>query len=317
MSNTDELHVIIGVSGATGSSVAKELLSHGKRVRGVNRSGRAGACSGVEVVRADAADAASMRDACSGAAVVYNCVNPPLAEWREVFPRVMEAVIEGSAAAGAKLVFADDTWMYGKVDGPMTEDLPYRPVSDRGVLRALLAEMLMRAHATGKIRATIGRASELYGPAVRSLLAQNLFTAALKGRIALWVGDRDMPLTPTFIDDFAKVLVTLGARDEALGQVWHVPHPAPTSGREFIRTIFSEAGTSPKMIAVGGTLVGTLGLVSPMARAVAEMAYQFEQPFIVDGSKYLRAFGGDAIATSYRDGIRDTVHWYRTERRRR
>jgi nucleoside-diphosphate-sugar epimerase len=195
VTKTNELHVVIGVSGATGSSVAKELLNQGKRVRGVNRSGRAGASSGVEVVKANAADATSMRDACSGAAVVYNCVNPPFVKWREIFPLVMEAVIEGTAAAGARLVFADDTWMYGKVDGPMTEDLPYRPVSDRGVLRALLAEMLMRAHATGRIRATIGRASELYGPAVRSVLAQNLFTPALKGNIALWIGDLDMPLT--------------------------------------------------------------------------------------------------------------------------
>jgi nucleoside-diphosphate-sugar epimerase len=317
VTETDELHVIIGVSGATGSSVAKELLNHGKRVRGVNRSGRAGASSGVEVVRADAADPASMRDACTGAGVVYNCVNPPFAEWREVFPRVMEAVIEGTAAAGARLVFADDTWMYGKVDGPMTEDLPYRPVTDRGVLRALLAEMLLRAHATGKIRATIARAAELYGPAVRSVLAQNLFMPALKGYPALWIGDLDMPLTPTFIDDFAKVLVALGACDEALGQVWHVPHPAPTSAREFIRTIFEEAGTSPKMIALGRRQVGTLGVVSPLARAAAEMVYQYEQPFIVDGSKYRRAFGGDAVATPYREGIRRTVHWYRTESRRR
>jgi hypothetical protein len=70
------------------------------------------------------------------------------------------------------------------------------------------------------------------------------------------------------------------------------------------------------MIAARSTLVRTLGVVSPLARAAAEMVYQFEQPFIVDGSKYRRAFGGDGTATSYRDGIARTVHWYRTERRR-
>jgi hypothetical protein len=53
-----------------------------------------------------------------------------------MFPPTMETVIEGAAAAGANLVFADETWMYGKVDGPMTEDLPYRPISNKGVLRA-------------------------------------------------------------------------------------------------------------------------------------------------------------------------------------
>lgn len=104
-------------------------------------------------------------------------------------------MIEGAAGAGAKLVFADETWMYGKVDGPMTEDLPYRPISNEGVLRAWLAEMLLHAHARGKVRATIGRASELYGPAVRSVLGEILFGAALKGKKAHWIGDLDVPLT--------------------------------------------------------------------------------------------------------------------------
>ncbi len=93
-----------------------------------------------------------------------------------------EGIIEGAAAAGARLVFADDTWMYGKVNGPMTEDLPPRPVSGKGVLRAWLAEMLLRAHEGGKVRATIGRAAELYGPGVQSLLGRNLFVPALGGK---------------------------------------------------------------------------------------------------------------------------------------
>ncbi len=124
MTDTNELHVVVGGSGATGRVIVRELAAKGKRVRAVNRSGRAPVPEGVEAIAADATDPASMREVCRGAAVVYHCAMPPFRRWVELFPPMMEAVIEGAASADAKLVFADDTWMYGKVEGPMTEDLP-------------------------------------------------------------------------------------------------------------------------------------------------------------------------------------------------
>ncbi len=51
-----------------------------------------------------------------------------------------------------------------------------------------------------------------------------------------------------------------------------------------------------------------------MARDGAELVYQFERPFIVDGSKYRRTFGGDE-ATPHREGIRQTLEWYRSNPR--
>ena len=78
----------------------------------------------MEVVAADATDAAQMRRACSGATVVYNCVNPPFTRWRELFPAAVDGVLAGASSAGAVLVFADDTWMYGRTTGPITEDTP-------------------------------------------------------------------------------------------------------------------------------------------------------------------------------------------------
>ena len=305
------LHVVVGAGGATGRLVVRELAARGERVRAVNRSGRADAPEGVEVAAADATDRGRMREACRGAAVVYHCAMPPFRRWVELFPPMTEGIIEGAAAAGAKLVFADDTWMYGKVNGPMAEELPPRPVSGKGILRAWLAEMLLRAHEGGKVRATIGRAAELYGPSVQSLLGRNLFARALGGKRAWWIGDPDLPLTPTYIGDFARGLVVLGGSEEALGGVWHVPTGEPTTGRAFVRAIFQEAGRPPRMGTLGGAAVRALGTVWPLAREGAEVVYQFEQPFVVRSVKFERAFGG--AATPYGEGIRRTVEWYRRE----
>jgi nucleoside-diphosphate-sugar epimerase len=240
--------------------LVRELHAAGRRVRAVNRSGRLPAPVGVEVVGADATDPARMREVCAGAAVVYNCVNPPFLQWRELFPPAVDGVLAGAAAAGAVLVFADDTWMYGRVSAPMTEDTPYRPVSHKGVLRAWLAERVLAAHHRGDVRAVIGRGGELFGPGVESLLGRNLFGAALRGGTARWLGRLDQPLTPLFIDDFARGLLTLAERADAHGRVWHVPHPEPITGRAFVETIFREAGTRARVTTHGSTAVRVLGV---------------------------------------------------------
>ncbi len=314
MTGSDRLHVVIGATGATGRVIVRELAARGTWVRAVNRSGRVPVPEGVEAVAADATDPASMREACRSAAVIYHCAMPTFSRWVELFPPMMEAVIEGASSAGAKLVFADDTWMYGKVEGPMTEDLPHRPVSGKGVLRAWLAEMLLRAHDRGTVRATIGRAGELYGPAVESLLGRNLFGAALKGKKARFIGDPDQPLTPTFVEDFARGLIVLGEREEALGEAWHVPTAEPTTGRRFVRTIFEECSGEAKVGAVGSGVAKALGLLWPVAREGAEIVYQFEMPFVVDSGKYAGTFG-EGEATPYRAGIGRTIDWYRRNTR--
>jgi nucleoside-diphosphate-sugar epimerase len=192
----------------------------------------------------------------------------------------------------------------------MTEDTPHRPVSGKGVLRAWLAERVLAAHHRGDVRAVIGRAGELFGPAVESVLGANLFAAALRGRTARWFGRLDRPLTPMFIDDFGRGLVTLGERADAYGAVWHIPHPDPVTGRELVEAIFAAAGTGARVTAHSTAHVRALGLVSPVAREGAEMIYQFEMPFVVDGSRFLRAFG--AKTTPVEEAVRSTVDWYRT-----
>ncbi len=77
MTEVNELHVVIGASGGTGSALVRELVARGKRVRGVNRSSHADV---VEILKADATKPSCMREVCQGATVVYNCVNPPFAQ---------------------------------------------------------------------------------------------------------------------------------------------------------------------------------------------------------------------------------------------
>jgi nucleoside-diphosphate-sugar epimerase len=58
--------------------------------------------------------------------------------------------------------------------------------------------------------------------------------------------------------------------------------------------------------------VRAMGLFSPMMRGLAEMAYEFEEPFVLDAAKYRSTFGTDT--TPLPTAIAETVDWYRNEK---
>lgn len=178
-----------------------------------------------------------------------------------------------------------------------------------GRVRAILADQLMEAHAAGRVRATIGRASDYFGPRGRqSIAGERLFVPALTGKSAQVLGNPDLPHTLTYLPDFGRALVTLGTHQEAIGQVWHVPSAATLSTCEFITLVFEAAGQPPKLRVLPSVLLTAMALVNPTLRAVREQQYQREGPWIVDHSKFASAF--DADVTPHREAIAATVAWF-------
>jgi nucleoside-diphosphate-sugar epimerase len=305
----NELHVVFG-TGPVGLAVMDELASKGKRIRMVNRSGRAGVTEGVEVVGGDAADSAFTREVSAGASVVYFALNPPYDKWTELFPPLQSGVLEGAASAGARLVAMENLYMYGTTGGrPLTEDLPYEPNTRKGELRARMARDLMTAHESGKVRATAGRASDFFGPRVTASAAgEQVFGRAVAGKGAQVAGDPDQPHTYTYAPDIGRALVVLGERDEALGRAWHLPSPETVSTRRFVEMVFEEAGQPVRVQRAPRALLRIIGLFDPAIRETIEMLYEFEEPFVVDHSAFEQAFG--MRATPLRDAIRETVRWH-------
>jgi nucleoside-diphosphate-sugar epimerase len=302
-------NVIFG-TGPLGLAVAKRLISSGKEVRLVNRSGRATGLAGVEVFAADASEPEAARRACDGAGAVFHCATHSYGQWSKALPPIMNGIIEGAASAGARLVYGDNLYAYGPADGPIREDLPYRPVGPNTRARAEVATTLMNAHASGKVRATIGRASDFYGPFARqSKAGDGIFARALAGKPAQVIGDPDEPHTLTYIDDFGSALVTLSQQDKALGEVWHVPNAETMTLREFIESVFEQLGKSPRLKPVPKIAITLMALVVPPMAGVMETMYQSERPWVVDNSKYVRAFGGQT--TPHEAAIARTIAWYR------
>lgn len=306
---TAELHIVLG-TGPLGIATANALLRRGRGVTMVNRSGRAAALEGVRVVKADLYNPASISEIARGAAAVYQCAQPAYHEWTTHFELLQSAIIDGVAAAGAKLIVAENLYMYGQVDGPIHEDLPYAAHTRKGQVRARMAEQVAAAHHSGKIRTAAARGSDFFGPGVLdSTLGERVFIPALSGKPAQAVGRLDLPHSYTYIGDFGETLAILGERDDALGGHWHVPTAPAITQRAIIELIYHELGMTPAMSGMGKFMMMLGGLFITGARETVEMMYEFERPFIVDSSRAEQAFAQQA--TPLAEAIRATIAWYR------
>jgi nucleoside-diphosphate-sugar epimerase len=311
--SSNELHVIFG-SGPAGLSVMDELVARNRAVRMVNRSGAAPVPHGVQVVAGNAADPQRTREVCRGATVVYNCTNAPdYHRWPDQFPPLQEGIIAGAAAHGATLVVLENLYMYGPHGGAtLTEDMPLNGRGSRSTTRARMARDLLHAHHSGRVQAVSGRASDFFGPRVRSsTMGEQVFKPALKGRPAQVLISADMPHTYTYMPDIGKALVLLAEHPAAWGQAWHIPNPPTVTTREFISMIYEETGHPLNIMVAPEALIRAMELFVPPIRGLSENFYQFEEPYIVSHCKFAQAFG--VQATPLRQAIRETVAWYRVQ----
>lgn len=301
-----ELHVVFG-TGPLGRYTAVSLLEMGHVVRLINRSGQmADPPAGAEIVASDAYDMAKNREVTWGATAVYQCAQPHYHDWAEKFPPLQRAILDAAAANGAKLVVGDNLYMYGRFTGPLREDSPINPHTKKGKVRAVMAQEVLNAHANGKIRAAIGRASDFFGP-YDMALTDYAIRPAVQGKPINLLGSADQPHTFTYIKDFGRLLATLGTREEALGQVWFAPSNPPITQAEFARLIEAALGKPVKSRTAGPRMMRLFGLFNTEMAETVEMMYQWTAPFVVNTAKAEKAYG--LQATPLATALAETVAW--------
>jgi nucleoside-diphosphate-sugar epimerase len=302
------MHTILGAGGAIGTELARELLARGEKVRLVSRHLRGGP-EAAEVRPADLTDAAGAIDAVRGSRIVYLLagLKYSVRAWRESWPRIMGNTIEACKRAGVPLVFFDNVYMYGRVDGPMTEETPFNPCSRKGEIRARIATALLDEVKAGTLTALIARSADFYGPRVRTGIANLLvFDKLAADSKAMWLVNDHVPHSWTYVPDAARSLVELAASRKAWNQTWHVPTaPTPPTGREFISMAAQSLGVPARHTVLGKPLLRLAGLVDGTIRSSYEMLYQNQYPYVFASEKFNRTFG--FTPTSYADGIRQTA----------
>ena len=142
---------------------------------------------------------------------------------------LQNSILEGLSGSHAKLVLVENVYMYGDTHGEsMTEDKPHQAHTRKGRARGEISKAAFSAHREGRVRVTAARGGNFFGPwGTDSTMGARVFYPLLHGKAAQLIGRTDVPHTHTYVKDFGSALVILGERDEADGQVWHVPNDQP------------------------------------------------------------------------------------------
>jgi nucleoside-diphosphate-sugar epimerase len=314
-----QLHVVLGVNGNTGRLVATELQKQGYLVRGISRSGNGP--EGISVVKANALNLDELKSAVKGATVIYHCLGIPYSEWADKHPKIMRNIIEaasnGSSVSNGeiiKIVFADNLYAYGEQGaklGKMSEETPELATDTKGMIRKELSSILIQADKEGKIKATIGRASDFFGPeASNSLFEYMVRPKITKNKPAEFFADLDSHHSFIYLPDFARSIVTLGTQEVVNGKVWILPHYEASSIKEFVTRFYEVSGVDiPKKIKKSPDfLLKLAGLFNKDIKEYSKMTYQMKHDWVVDDSKFRSSF--KFKSTPLDQAFKETYDWF-------
>src|SRR5262245_41301155 len=302
------MQTVLGANGVIARELSRYLPKYSDRIRQVSRSPKRVNATD-DLFGADLLDAKATADAVAGSTVAYLVAGLKYDHtvWEDQWPRVMRNAIDACKRHGTALVFFDNVYAYGHVDGVMTEDTPYNPRSRKGEVRARIATMLMDEVKRGEVRAMIVRAADFYGPdASLSVTHATVMERLEAKKTPQWLGNAKAVHTFTYTQDAGRSLAVLGNTASAYGQVWHaLTSKEPITGEQFVR-IACDLSRRPYALQVAPRwMLFLMGIFVPIVRENMEMLYQFEYDYCFDSSKAERALG--LSATGYREGIAATL----------
>ena len=308
---TPSVHVL--GYGALGQEIVRQLLASGRTVTVLQRSRPASLPHGVAFAAVDSLDAAALAAALRPARLVICALGFPYRKklWQHAWPKAMTNLLEACAGSGARLVFADNLYLYGPHDGPLTEALPTVDYGVKPRARAEVTRLWQRAHAEGRVQVAAVRAPDFYGPGVtQSVLGEGSIMALAQGKTALLMGDADLLHDVAHVRDYARAVISLiDAPDEAFGQAWHVPCDQTLTLRQHLAIAAAALNVPLRLIVLPRWSAPLLGLAVPVVQEGIEMHFLFDRPYRVDARKFRAHFWSDVTPLS--EGLAETALAFR------
>jgi nucleoside-diphosphate-sugar epimerase len=301
-------HIILGAGGVVSKFLTKELLLNNEKIKLAARSSKT--IDGIQSEKVDLLNFKDVENIVEDFSIVYLVagLTYDTKVWQVQWPKIMKNTAEACSAKNAKLIFFDNVYSYGKVDGVMTENTPVKPCSKKGEVRAKLVEYLSSEIKCKNITALIARAADFYGPYTEkvSAISIGVLDKLLNGKKPQWFCNAKAKHSFTYSGDCGKALYLLSKNESNFNQTWHMPtaNPAKT-GEELINISAKKLSSNTNYTVLKKWLFKILGTFNTTLKELHEMMYQYEYDYIFDSSKFEKHF--NFAPTSYEVGIEESI----------
>ena len=289
--------LILGANGRFGAAATEAFAAAGWQVLAQARRAPPALPPAARHLDAPLEDPAALASRASGARVVVYAVNPPYTRWaQEVLP-LARAGMDAARQLGATFMLPGNVYNYGEsMPALLREDTPQVPTTRKGRIRCELEAELARRAGQG-LNSVVVRAGDFFGGGSGSWLDLVIVKSLRAGKL-VYPGPTDLPHAWAYLPDLARAFVALASRADlpAFSRFHFTGHTL--TGAELLRGLERAAeslGIAPpngfRHRGVPWPLLRAGGLVVPMLREVAEMAYLWRVPHALDGTALRDAVG--------------------------
>ena len=317
---------VTGVTGFTGSWLAKRLVEKGYDVKGLARNPQNTSDLnelGIEIVKGDLREKDSFANALKGIDIVFHVAAafrqegvPDKFFW-DVNLKGTQNLLEASRDADVeRFIHTSTVGVQGEIKNPpATEETPFNPgdvyQESKKAGELLAREFFKKYELPGVIIRPVG----IYGPGDRRFL--KLFRFIYNGKFRM-IGSGKVLYHLTFVEDLVEGYILAGERDHALGEVFTIGGPEYTTLEELVKIIANslEVAVPTKRLPfwpfwligiICESVCKPLRIEPPIYRRRLDF---FKKDRAFDISKARRELGY-APKVDLRTGIKITADWYK------
>jgi nucleoside-diphosphate-sugar epimerase len=307
------IYLITGIGGFIGSSLARELLSRGERVRGVDnfstgkRENIAGILDQIDFHEADLVDLPAMHRACAGVDFVLHqaaipsvpkSVLDPVGSNRANVDGTLNVLVAARDAKVKRVVYAASSSVYGDTPTlPKHEAMKPDPISPYAVAKLASEQYLISFYRCYQLETVALRYFNVFGPrqdpsSQYSGVLAKFITTMLRGEQPTVYGDGEQSRDFTYIDNVVEgnLLACKAPAAQTAGQVFNVATGRRITLNEtfkLLRGLTSYSGEPKYGPERGGDIKHSLADIS---KAEAALGYKPK--------------------VNFEEGLRRTVEWY-------
>ena len=310
------LHLITGIAGFIGSSIARALLGQGEQVRGIDnfatgkRENIAEILSRIDFREADMLDLAAMKEACRGVECVFHeaaipsvpkSVLDPVASNRANVDGTVNVLIGARDAKVKRVVYAASSSAYGDaLTLPKHEEMPPNPISPYAVAKLASEYYMVSFYRCYGLETVSLRYFNVFGPrqdagSPYSGVLAKFIIQMLRGEQPTVFGDGGQSRDFTHIDNAveANLLAARAPAASVAGRVFNVATGTRVNLNETFELLKKLTGYSGS-VKYGPEREGDI------KHSLADISWA-EKQF------------GYKPKVNFEEGLRRTVEWYRAQ----